>query len=205
MLLRGEETLALSQEERGLFKSRVEIQKQAVSLSGLGKASALENATDVPTNRYIDMQSGLMQKQMRDLFYILERKAAEREAIHTIGKAPMSYARAATRAYLHAQENRREAIEQQAFLLDYADGVGYGLAPTVETYAAAEQIVDARLEAQKTALQTALKAARVMPVHMIAPPEEITPLEDTQSFTGKLGSAPLRIRYSLASTAQRRR
>ena len=110
MLLRGEETLALSQEERGLFKSRAEIQKQAVSLSGLGKASALEDATDVPTNRYNDMQSGLMQKQIRDLFYILERKAAEREAIHTIGKAPRSYARAATIAYIHAQETRHQAI-----------------------------------------------------------------------------------------------
>src|SRR3989338_2480458 len=107
-LLRGEETLALYQEERGSFKSRVEIQEQALRLSGLGKASALEDATDVPTNRYIDMQSGLMQKQMRDLFYLLDRKAAEREPTLSQGRPPRTLVRAAVAAYHSAHQPMAE-------------------------------------------------------------------------------------------------
>jgi len=197
MILQGEETLALSGEDRRLFRSQEEIRQQAL-FCGVGKASFVEDSTDVPTSRYIEMQCGLMQRQTNDLFYLLDKKAAEREPVRTIGKAPRSYARAALAAYIHAQNSRAEAIERQALFLDYDDGVGYGLPPTPEMYARAEQIVDAHLQAQRTALQATLKAARMLPAIMIAPTAE-----GGDSFVTNVGGEHRRAVYSLAMAGTR--
>ena len=191
MILRGEKTLALSEDDDELFESREDIQRQALRC-GLGKALVVEDPTDVPTSRYIEMRSGLMEKQKNYLFFILDKKAAERKPMTAIGKAPRTYARTTMRNYVHAQQTRSENIHREARSLDYSDGVDYGTGSTAETYDTAERIVDARLEAQRIALQQILQAARLTSTYVVPP-------EDGQSFVTRIGGKQRQVSYSLTA------